>query len=459
MSQQSFADLGVSDAVVRALAARGVTAPFDVQRSVVPDVLAGHDVLVQSPTGSGKTLAFGVPLVDRVQAEDARAAALVLVPDARAREPGRRGPARDRRGARAVAGGRLRRRRHRAPGEACPKGAHPGGHTRPPGGPRAARRHPTRFRPRAGARRGRPDARHGLPPGRRPHRRRSRPSDRQTLFFSATLEGATGQRRRRLHAQRRAATSSSASERAKGRVEHRFVAVAHESKLDSLVNELRHRRARPHARVRAHEARRRPPREAPQRAPAVTRLLAMHGNKTQSQREKALARFTAGNARHARGHRCGSARHRRRRHHARDQLRPARGPRRLRAPRGPYRQGRARRDRHHAGDRRAEQGRRQDRLRAAPARPVRAERHERGRRAHAQPPERRRSAQHRQASAASRQRYAPLVAWLARASRARRARPCRSRRAVDQLQRLGGLARAGSARRRSAARSRRRRAR
>jgi len=37
-------------------------------------------VLVQSPTGSGKTLAFGVPLVDLVQAEDARAAALVLVP-------------------------------------------------------------------------------------------------------------------------------------------------------------------------------------------------------------------------------------------------------------------------------------------------------------------------------------------------------------------------------------------
>ena len=60
MSQQSFADLGVSDAVVRALGARGVTAPFEVQRSVVPDVL------VQSPTGSGKTLAFGAPLVDLV---------------------------------------------------------------------------------------------------------------------------------------------------------------------------------------------------------------------------------------------------------------------------------------------------------------------------------------------------------------------------------------------------------
>src|SRR5919107_3352825 len=80
MSQQSFADLGVSEAVERALNGRGVTAPFAVQRSVIPDVLAGHDVLVQSPTGSGKTLAFGVPLVDRIEAEDARAAALVLVP-------------------------------------------------------------------------------------------------------------------------------------------------------------------------------------------------------------------------------------------------------------------------------------------------------------------------------------------------------------------------------------------
>ena len=42
----------------KALADRGITAPFPVQRLVVPDVLAGRDVLVKSPTGSGKTLAF-----------------------------------------------------------------------------------------------------------------------------------------------------------------------------------------------------------------------------------------------------------------------------------------------------------------------------------------------------------------------------------------------------------------
>jgi ATP-dependent RNA helicase RhlE len=53
---------------VDALAARGITEPFPVQRLVIGDVLAGRDVLVRSPTGSGKTLAFAVPMVDRIEA-------------------------------------------------------------------------------------------------------------------------------------------------------------------------------------------------------------------------------------------------------------------------------------------------------------------------------------------------------------------------------------------------------
>ena len=67
MSTQSFADLGVSKAVARALANRGIEHPFPVQSLVIEDVLDGRDVLVQSPTGSGKTFAFGVPIVDRIQ--------------------------------------------------------------------------------------------------------------------------------------------------------------------------------------------------------------------------------------------------------------------------------------------------------------------------------------------------------------------------------------------------------
>ena len=66
MNKQSFAGLGVLPVLCKALAARGIGTPFAVQRLVIPDVLAGHDVLAKSPTGSGKTLAFGVPLVQRL---------------------------------------------------------------------------------------------------------------------------------------------------------------------------------------------------------------------------------------------------------------------------------------------------------------------------------------------------------------------------------------------------------
>jgi superfamily II DNA/RNA helicase len=76
---QSFADLGVPSNVVRALARRGISEPFPVQRLVIGDVLAGRDVLVKSPTGSGKTLAFGIPMV-KTAVGGPVPAALVLAP-------------------------------------------------------------------------------------------------------------------------------------------------------------------------------------------------------------------------------------------------------------------------------------------------------------------------------------------------------------------------------------------
>src|SRR5205809_4642731 len=54
--------------------------PFAIQRLVIGDILAGHDVLAKSPTGSGKTLAFAIPLADRIAAGGSRPAALVLAP-------------------------------------------------------------------------------------------------------------------------------------------------------------------------------------------------------------------------------------------------------------------------------------------------------------------------------------------------------------------------------------------
>ena len=80
MSKQSFRELGVSPPVVGALAARKIHEPFPIQERVLPDALAGLDVLVRSPTGSGKTLAFALTIVERTVASDSRPSALVLVP-------------------------------------------------------------------------------------------------------------------------------------------------------------------------------------------------------------------------------------------------------------------------------------------------------------------------------------------------------------------------------------------
>ncbi len=68
---QSFRALGVSAEVEQALAARGIAEPFRIQSLVVPDALAGRDILGKAPTGSGKTLAFGA--ADRRARLDRRA--------------------------------------------------------------------------------------------------------------------------------------------------------------------------------------------------------------------------------------------------------------------------------------------------------------------------------------------------------------------------------------------------
>jgi superfamily II DNA/RNA helicase len=80
MEEETFTGLGVSRPVADALAKRGITVPFAIQSRVIPDGLAGRDVLAQSPTGSGKTLAFGIPLVERLSSDEKVPAALVLVP-------------------------------------------------------------------------------------------------------------------------------------------------------------------------------------------------------------------------------------------------------------------------------------------------------------------------------------------------------------------------------------------
>ncbi len=252
-------------------------------------MLAGHDVLVKAPTGSGKTLAFGVPLVERLEAEDARAAALVLVPTrelavqvaealtdvARARALSLA----------TVYGGvglerqaKLARRAHilvATPGrleDLIARGAVRLDNVRVLVLDEADRMLDMGFRPavdRIVAR---------------------TPSDRQTLFLSATLEGDAG-RIARAYTQDARLHEELATEKSKGRTEHRFLAVAHEDKLDSLVRELGNgERGRTLVFVRTKRGADR----------LVKRLgrhnisaLAIHGNRSQSQREKALNRFHA----------------------------------------------------------------------------------------------------------------------------------------------------------------------
>ena len=77
----TFRELGVSDEVVRALAARGIEIPFPIQTMVIEDATAGRDTLARSKTGSGKTLGFAIPIVDRVdRGAKRRPVALVLTP-------------------------------------------------------------------------------------------------------------------------------------------------------------------------------------------------------------------------------------------------------------------------------------------------------------------------------------------------------------------------------------------
>jgi superfamily II DNA/RNA helicase/cold shock CspA family protein len=76
-----FALLGVPTAIADHLSSRGITTPFPIQAAVIPDALAGHDVTGRAPTGGGKTLAFGIPLViDLANARRRRPTALVLAP-------------------------------------------------------------------------------------------------------------------------------------------------------------------------------------------------------------------------------------------------------------------------------------------------------------------------------------------------------------------------------------------
>jgi ATP-dependent RNA helicase DeaD len=80
VSAASFADLGLSDAVLRALADVGYESPSPIQAQTIPVLLSGRDMLGQAQTGTGKTAAFALPALTKIALDQREPQVLVLVP-------------------------------------------------------------------------------------------------------------------------------------------------------------------------------------------------------------------------------------------------------------------------------------------------------------------------------------------------------------------------------------------
>jgi superfamily II DNA/RNA helicase len=290
MSTESFADLGVSRAVVSSLAAAGTTRPFAIQRAVIGDAIAGRDVIAKSPTGSGKTLAFGIPLVERINATDPRPAALVLAPT---RELATqivdeiRGIAHARAlRVTAVYGGAGLVKQAKDAAVSHVLVATPG------------RLEDLLARGAFGLDRIRilvlDEADRMLDMGFRPAIDRivaACPPRRQTLFFSATLDGEAGRLAEQYADDPVIHQLGPRERRANAEIEHRFVPVAHEHRVEALVGELRRDRDLTLVFVRT---KRGADRLVKRLAAHGITAMAMHGDKSQRQREQALARFESG---------------------------------------------------------------------------------------------------------------------------------------------------------------------
>jgi superfamily II DNA/RNA helicase len=117
------------------------------------------------------------------------------------------------------------------------------------------------------------------------------PEQRQTLFFSATLDGEAGRIAHRYAHHPALHQQGPPARRANAEIEHRFVQIAHEHRVEALVHELRRDRDLTLVFVRT---KRGADRLVKRLTAHGVKAVAMHGNKSQRQREQALARFESG---------------------------------------------------------------------------------------------------------------------------------------------------------------------
>lgn len=290
MSQKSFHGLGVSQPVVDALAARSIHEPFSIQSLVLPDALAGLDVLAKSPTGSGKTLAFALPIVERVEPRDGQPSVLVLVPTRElaqqvtdelsivAKPKGLR--------IAAVYGGVPLRSQAAKAREAHVVVATPGRLE-----DLAQRRLLALDRIRILVL---DEADRMLDMGFKPQVDklvRRVPSNRQTMFFSATLDGEVGILARAYTSSPSRFEAELPAERAYGEIEHRFVSVDQSTKVQTLVELLGKNTGLTLVFVRT---KRGADRLVHRLARQGVKAESLHGDMSQSSRRRALDRFEQG---------------------------------------------------------------------------------------------------------------------------------------------------------------------
>jgi ATP-dependent RNA helicase RhlE len=287
---QSFRALGVSAEVEQALAARGIVEPFRIQSLVVPDALRGRDILGKAPTGSGKTLAFGLPIVELVSPGEPAPAALVLAPTRElalqvTEELEQLGRPKGLRAAAAYGGAPVGAQVKRL------RGAHVVVAT--PG-----RLHDLVQRRLLSLEHVRilvlDEADRMLDMGFQPQVDRivrRLPAKRQTMLFSATLDGAVGELARAYTTNPSRFEAEALSGHDDGAVEHEFVAVTATDKLDRLIDVLGEERGLALVFVRT---KRGADRLAQKLRARGVEAAAMHGDMSQGARERALERFRAG---------------------------------------------------------------------------------------------------------------------------------------------------------------------
>jgi ATP-dependent RNA helicase RhlE len=289
MLHQSFRELGVSAPVIDALAARSIHQPFRIQALVLPDALAGLDVLAKSPTGSGKTLAFAIPIVERTTAADARPSALVLVPtrELAAQVTGELEALAVSKGLRVapVYGGLPLRAQAKRAATAHILVATPGRLE-----DLAERRLVDLSRIRVLIL---DEADRMLDMGFQPQVDRivrRLPRNRQTMFFSATLDGPVGVLAR-SYTDSPSRFEAESREEDPGEIEHSFVSVTTDTKVETLVEHLHESEGLTLVFVRTK-------RGADKLVQKLGRhnvaAVAMHGDMSQKSRERALARFESG---------------------------------------------------------------------------------------------------------------------------------------------------------------------